>query len=74
MEERCLLRTITSISFAGVIFKDITIEKMKGIMMKMSDESNIRIWCPYNEIESIILPNGKIINKGELNNFLKNMC
>lgn len=71
MEERCLLRTISNISFAGILFKDITIEGTKGVMIKMSDESNIRMWCPYNEVESIIFPDGKILDKSELSSYLQ---
>lgn len=69
MQERGLLRTTTSLSFAGVISKNITIEKKKGIVVKLSDESDIRIWCPYNEVECIILPDGKVIGRNELDNF-----
>lgn len=71
MKKRCLLRTISNISFAGILFKDITIEGIKGVMIKMSDESNIRMWCPYNEIESIIFSDGKILDKSELSNYLQ---
>lgn len=69
MEERGVLRTTTSLSFAGVISKDITVEEKRGIVVKMSDESEIRIWCPYNEVECIILPDGKVIGGDELDNF-----
>lgn len=70
MEERCLLRTMSSISFTGVLFKDIIIDDIKGVMIKMSEKSNVRIWCPYDEIESIIFPDGKVLNKSEFSNQL----
>jgi hypothetical protein len=63
MKNRIILRTISSVSFAGSVLKGLSAMGEKGVTLKPSDKSNIRIWCPLEEIESIILPNGEVIKE-----------
>lgn len=67
MSERVLLRTISNLSFAGEICSNI-LDGEKGILLKPSPNSNIKIWCPQNEIQNLIMKNGKMIKGDELEN------
>ncbi|HOV26304.1 MAG TPA: hypothetical protein PK566_08095 [Pseudobacteroides sp.] len=62
MKNRVILRTISNLSFAGTLSKDVSLENTQGVTLKMSDASQMRIWLPYDEIECVLLPNGQRIS------------
>lgn len=56
MDKRIIVRTKSKLSFAGVV-----VEKDSSIIkLKLSDNSEIQLLIPKNEIESII-SNNKIV-------------
>lgn len=60
MEERIVLRTTSNLSYAGKIYAK-SYEGQKGIVLKPSDRSEIKVWVPKNEISCIITIGGNII-------------
>ena len=64
MENRVILRTISNLSFAGKLAKDVIIDNNKGVTLKMSDDCNIRMWFPYEDVECVLLPDGQKIDGG----------
>jgi hypothetical protein len=64
MNERILIRTITNLSYVGERVDIKADEFKKGILLKPSPDSNIKIWFPEEEIDCIIHPNGEV-QKGE---------
>ncbi|HHW22963.1 MAG TPA: hypothetical protein GXX26_08805 [Clostridiaceae bacterium] len=62
MENRIIVRTVSNLSFAGERVTNNIIAEEKGILLKTSPISNIRIWFPAEEIESIIYPDGRIVH------------
>ncbi|TGY89436.1 hypothetical protein E5329_25045 [Petralouisia muris] len=61
-DKRVVIRAKSSLSFAGEIKKYTN--DSKGILLKPSERSEIKIWFPMDEIECIIYPNGEV-KKGE---------
>lgn len=68
MKSRIILRTVSNLSFAGEVTNNKLDNDEKGILLKTSPNSNIKIWCPVEEIKSIIMPTGKILEGDELRN------
>ena len=50
-------------SFAGEISLGSLGGEEKGVIIKPSLKSDIKIWCPMQEIKCLILPNGNIVEK-----------
>lgn len=69
MNKRMIVRTISNLSFAGERVTNKIIAEEKGILLKTSPNSNIKIWFPIDEIESIIYPDGRLIQKGSIVEF-----
>ncbi|WP_163192177.1 hypothetical protein [Clostridium thermarum] len=69
-KDRVILRTISNLSFAGEICATELENEGKGVLIKTSPKSEIKIWCPENEIQSIIFKSGKILQGDELKNEL----
>lgn len=66
--DRVIIRTTSNLSFSGTIAKD-SVNGLTGVMLKPSSKSNLSIFCPYNEINCIVLPDGDII-KGDFDSCL----
>ncbi|HEY9059130.1 MAG TPA: hypothetical protein VIO64_01315 [Pseudobacteroides sp.] len=71
MTNRLILRTTSNLSFAGEICKNEKLEGENGILIKPSEKSEIKVWCPLEEVKCIILPNGQMIEGEELRNGYK---
>lgn len=71
MTDRLILRTTSNLSFAGKICNYEKIKEEGGILIKPSEKSGIKVWCPIEEVKCIILPYGKIIKGDELKNGYK---
>lgn len=65
-DERVIVRTVTNLSYAGQICKNVI--ESQGLMIKPSPKSDIKIWFPIQEIECIIKMNGNVIKGEELEN------
>jgi len=62
--ERIIIRTSSNLSFAGELI-DMD-EKVfgKGLLLKLSLNSEIKMWFPNNEIDCVIYPDG-VVQKGD---------
>lgn len=58
--ERVIVRTITNLSYAGEICDGLK-EYGDGLVIKPSEKSEIKIWFPVDEIQTIIKMDGNII-------------
>lgn len=56
--KRIILRTTSNLSFAGQIMENDLIEG-KGLLLRTNPQYEISIWCPVEEIASIVL-NGEV--------------
>ncbi|GHU49171.1 hypothetical protein FACS1894127_1750 [Clostridia bacterium] len=61
-----LLQHKNDLSFTGERCSQVYPNKNIGILIKPSKQSNIKIWCPIDEIKRIILPDMTIIEGNEL--------
>lgn len=72
--DRIILRTTSNLSFAGEIVENNIIEG-KGLLLKTNPKFDMKIWCPFDEISSIIV-DGEIIEKdnisGEIEKLMNN--
>lgn len=68
--DRIILRTISNLSFAGEICAKQLENEGKGILLKPSPNSEVKIWCPEKELQCIIFKSGKILEGDELKNEL----
>lgn len=71
MNNKILVRTITELSYAGEMIKDGKSDNLNGVLLKPSPISALMIWFPIDEIQCIITPDGRLIEEGELANFIK---
>ena len=62
MREKIIVRTISNLSFAGAVCSKNIGNDEVGLLLKLSDESNVKVWIPRDEIESIIEKNGVVTN------------
>jgi len=67
MKEKVIVRIKTKLSFAGEIIGRELKNGEEGVFLKTSSYSNILIWIPLGEIESIIKPTSEIIEGETLN-------
>ncbi len=71
--ERIILRTTSNLSFAGKIVENNLFEG-KGLLLRTNPKYQMKIWCPFDEISSIIA-DGEVINKDSITGELeKLMC
>ncbi len=63
MNNRMIIRTVSNLSFAGERVQNNLIADEKGILLKTSPNSNIKIWFPVEEIGSIIYPDGRFVRR-----------
>ncbi|GKX32161.1 hypothetical protein SH1V18_46410 [Vallitalea longa] len=61
--ERVIVRTTNNLSYVGKVVAT-NINEDRGVFIQPSYNSGIKIWCPLQEIESIIEANGQV-RKGE---------
>ena len=67
MTERFILRTKSNLSFAGeYCSNNISGQSADGILIKPSNNSGIMIWCPINEVQSVIFPDGIVLEGDDL--------
>ena len=59
MENRAIIRMKNNISFAGQMQENEYNQK-PGVLIKPSDESEMIIWIPEQEINCVFLPNGDV--------------
>lgn len=62
MKDRVVLRTISNLSFAGTLSKDVNLDNTLGVALTMSDKSKMKVWLPYEEIECVLFPDGQRIS------------
>lgn len=68
---KVIVRLVSQLSFIGdVCPREDGFNENRGLTIKPSDKSNLKIWIPYDEIDNVILPNATIL-KGEM---IKNGC
>jgi hypothetical protein len=60
--ERVIVRTISNLSYAGEICINKNISE-KGLLIKPSPKSNIKVWIPTDEIQCIIKMNGNVLER-----------
>lgn len=58
MKHKIILRTNSSLSFAGRVV-GVELGKEEGVLLQPSEKSEVKIWCPKNEIQMIIMPDGR---------------
>lgn len=68
MTNRIIVRIKSNLSFAGQICVNDLIKEKDGILLQTNPNSNIKIWCPIEEIQCVIMSNDKIIKGEELAN------
>lgn len=69
MEEKCIVRTVSNLSYSGQLIKDVSLNTdAEGVFIRPSQNSQIMTWIPLNEIKSIIKFNGIEIKGEEIKN------
>lgn len=58
-----IVRMNSNLSFAGE-GAGYNLDGAAGVLLKPSEKSELKIWCPKDEIQEIILPTGKVIKGG----------
>ena len=58
MDKKIILRNIFSLSFAGEVVA-VELDGKEGVLLKPSDRSEMKIWCPKEEIKLILMPDGR---------------
>ncbi|GHU49169.1 hypothetical protein FACS1894127_1740 [Clostridia bacterium] len=53
MTSRIIIRTTSGISFIGIKSNEIVVDG-DGFLIQTNPEMNLKIWVPYEEVESII--------------------
>lgn len=61
MDKRVIVRTTSNLSFSGEKCPLGARQKGKGILLKTSPKSEIKVWIPSQEISCLILPGGEVI-------------
>lgn len=61
IDKKIILRVVSNLSFTGEVIS-VKNNNEEGIFLKPSEESEIKIWCPKNEIKAIILPDGREVS------------
>lgn len=61
MDKRVIVRTTSNLSFSGENCALEAAQKAKGILLKTSPKSEIKVWIPAQEINCVILPGGQVI-------------
>lgn len=64
MKNKAVVVLITEVSFAAEILLGEFVNG--GIVFRLSEKSDIKMWVPKNEIKSIVLPDMKELRDGEL--------
>ncbi|OPX45206.1 hypothetical protein CLHUN_10930 [Ruminiclostridium hungatei] len=62
--KRIILRTTSNLSFAGQIIENNLIEG-KGLLLRTNPQYEMSIWCPFEEIASIVV-NGEVTDIGNI--------
>jgi hypothetical protein len=62
--KRIILRMTSNLSFAGEIIENNIIEG-KGLLIRTNPQHEMRIWCPFDEISSIVV-DGEIIERNSI--------
>jgi hypothetical protein len=68
VNDRIIVRTKSNLSFVGEICKNNIIKDQEGVFLKTNPKSEIKIWCPKDEIQCLIFSKDKIIEGDELKN------
>lgn len=68
METRFIVRTTSNLSFAGNYCANHLGTDEAGILIKPSMSSELKIWCPLEEIQCILMSDGQLLNKQEIVN------
>ncbi|MCL6590261.1 MAG: hypothetical protein K6U80_09940 [Firmicutes bacterium] len=69
LEKKVIVRLISNLSYAGDVCQGKEgFNESSGLTIKPSDKSNLKIWIPYNEIDSVILPDRKLLKGEEIKN------
>ncbi|WP_113671423.1 hypothetical protein [Vallitalea guaymasensis] len=70
MINKIILRTTSNLSFCGEIVTNNLLNE-KGALLKTSPRSDIKIWCPIDEIKTIIYPDGKKVEGEDIKHELR---
>lgn len=66
MTEKKLVRLKSTLSFCGRIERSIIDEK-KGFYIKPSDNSEVRVWIPLDEVDLLFHGDGSVVKGDEIN-------
>ncbi len=70
MENYVIIRTISNLSYSGEICKE-KIGVKTGLLLRPSAKSLLKIWFPMEEIVSVIYPDGRMVEGGELKGLIR---
>lgn len=70
VNDRIVLRTASNLSFVGEVCASKLNDGEKGILLKPSRNSGVKIWCPEQEVQCIILKDGQVLEGDDLKNEL----
>ena len=62
--KRIILRTTSNLSFAGEI-KSNNIFEGKGLLIRTNPQYEMSIWCPFEEISSIVV-DGEVTERNSI--------
>ena len=71
MKNKAVVVLVTEVSFAAEILQGDFVNE--GIIFRLSDKSDIKMWVPKTEIKNVILPDTKVIEGAKLDSLFQEL-